>query len=229
MSLFISFEGGEGSGKTTQAKLLQERMTALGNPVVLLHEPGGTELGEYLRRWLKRDKDISLKAELFLFEAARAELVAKILNPLEREPTVIILDRYTDSTLAYQGYGRGLEFGTIRLVNDMATQGALPALVILLDLPPEEGLRRVGHMRDGTRRSDPLQIGLFEKKDVRLGQENQRRFEEESLDFHRRVRKGYLELASQEPGRWFVVDGTLPKEKISELIWQRVTPLLSSR
>ena len=205
MSLFISFEGGEGSGKTTQARLLQKRLSKLVKPVVLLREPGSTRLGNYLRRRLKGDGTTSPGAELFLFAAARAELVAETIQPLLNTSTVIIIDRFADSTLAYQGYGRGLRLDYLRVVNELATQGISPNLTILLDLPPEEGLRRTVR---------------------RPGEESQRRFERESLDFHRRVRKGYLELASKEPGRWFVVDGTLPKEKISELILQRVSRLL---
>ena len=203
MSLFISFEGGEGSGKSTQARLLLERLTNLGKQVVLLHEPGSTDLGDYLRKLLKGHEATSPIAELFLFEAARAELVEKTILALLKTPTILLVDRFADSTVAYQGYGRGLNLEHLGIVNQIATQGVNPDLTILLDIPPEDGLRRAGH---------------------RPGEEKQRRFEQESLEFHRRVRNGYLELASQEPQRWFVVDGSLPQEEVSNLIWQRISP-----
>lgn len=229
MGLFISFEGGEGSGKSTQAEILATRLESEGYSSTLVREPGTTPLGWYLRDWLKREKrrgeTISHGAELFLFAAARAEFVAKVLKPaLQGERRVVIADRYADSTVAYQGYGRRLPLDDIARINRLATQGKTPDLTFLLDCSPVEGLKRVGALQirlpmepaDG---SDPK----------RMDREGTSRFEEESLAFHERVRTGYLEVASREPERWAVIDATESLDAISDAIWERaqrhLTPL----
>jgi dTMP kinase len=206
MALFITFEGGEGSGKSLQAKELYRRLRKSVIPVVLTHEPGGTPIGRKLGRWLKwaQGKDISPLVELFLFNACRAQSVSEVVKPNLDKGRVVISDRYADSTTVYQGYGRGLELKMVRAVNDTATGGLKPDLIILLDMPVESGLAR---------------------KKVR----DRDRFEREALAFHRRVRRGYLKLAAEEPKRWLVVDAKQPKEKISQVIWQRVSKLLSAR
>ena len=227
MGLFISFEGGEGSGKSTQAATLARRLGREGFPPTLIQEPGTTPLGWYLRDWLKAEKRrggiISHGAELFLFAAARAEFVAKVLTPaLENSRSVVIADRYADSTTAYQGYGRELPLEVIEQINHLATQGKTPDLTFLLDCSPIEGLKRVGSLQiqlpmepaDGT---DPR----------RLDREGTSRFEEESLTFHERVREGYLELAQQEPDRFCVIDATDPMDTISDTIWNRVRQRLT--
>ena len=221
MGLFISFEGGEGSGKSTQAEILAERLDREGFSSTLVREPGTTPLGWYLRDWLKRERrrgsTISHGAELFLFAAARAEFVAKVLKPaLQGERRVIIADRYADSTTAYQGYGRKLPLDDIARINHLATQGKTPDLTFLLDCSPVEGLKRVGALQirlpmDPADASNPK----------RMDREGTSRFEEESLAFHERVRGGYLELARQEPDRWAVIDATESMEAISETIWER--------
>ena len=152
MSLFVSFEGGEGSGKTTQAGLLVQRLMDAGVSVLPVHEPGTTRLGWSIREWLKRgllsEEPISRNAELLLFAAARAELVAKEIQPaLRSDATVVVADRYVDSTTAYQGYGRGIAPEYIEAINKLATQGVMPQLTILLDCPPEDGLTRVGSLQ----------------------------------------------------------------------------------
>ena len=222
MSFFISFEGGEGSGKTTQAEILSVRLRDAGLPVLLIHEPGSTPLGTYLRDWLKREGTISREAELFLFAAARAELVAKVIKPALDEKKTVIADRYADSTMAYQGYGRRISFKYISMINDLATQGILPNLTFLIDCPPEQGLERLGsmQMRLALESSDQRHLGRMEK-------EGTRRFEEEALNFHRRVRKGYLEMASRNPDKWCVVDGTQTVQQVSAGIWNRVQDLLT--
>ena len=204
MSLFITFEGGEGSGKSVQAKALYRRLSQLAIPVILTHEPGVTLLGRKVARWLKwgGDMGISPTAELLLFNVSRAQLMAEVIQTSLASGQVVLCDRYADSTIAYQSYGRGLDRGMVRAVNQAATQGLNPDLTILLDLPVEVGL---GRKRD--RRQD--------------------RFEREDIAFHRRVRRGYLKLAAEEPRRWLVVDAKQPKEKISQIIWQRVSKLLS--
>lgn len=232
MGIFVVLEGGEGSGKSTQANTLYSRLQQEGYPALLLHEPGGTPLGEQVRRLLKaqqgasqttrqskRPVPISPMAELLLFSAARAQLVSNVLRPALQEGRVVVCDRYTPSTVAYQGYGRGVPLETVEQANLLSTEGLAPDLVILLNIPPEEGLRRVevqaplalaSQTGPGSRRSD---------------EEGSRRFEEEPLGFHRKVRQGYLEQARADPERWLVVDATLPHGQVAELIWRRVEPL----
>jgi len=206
MSLFITFEGGEGSGKSVQARALYNRLVKESVPAILTHEPGVTALGKKIARWLKwgTELDISPLAELMLFNASRAQLVAELIRPSLRQGKVVICDRYADSTTAYQSYGRGLDLAMVLVVNNAATQGLMPGLTILLDVPVKTGLKR---KRDG-------------KPD---------RFQKETLAFHSRVREGYLKLAAGEPKRWLVIDATLPKEKIADIIWQKVSELLAQK
>jgi dTMP kinase len=175
-------------------------------PVLLTHEPGGTPFGRRISRWLKwaKDTDISPLTELMLFNASRAQLVNDVIQPALKSGQVVISDRYADSTTVYQGYGRGLDLAMVKSVNKAATQGLTPDLTVLLDAPVE-----VCFARKGT-----------EKRD---------RFEQEAIAFHRRVREGYLKLASEEPGRWLVIDASQSKAKIADIIWQKVSQLLSSR
>jgi len=201
--LFIVFEGGEGCGKSTQTRALYRRLSRDGFGAVLTREPGGTRLGERVRRYLKKTGEtrISPLAELFLIATARAQLVREIIRPELEKGKTVICDRFTPSTLAYQGYGRGLDTDAIRHVNDIATDGMSPDLIVLLDIPVEAGLSR--------------------KKS-----KDRDRFESESLSFHARVRRGYLDLAQADPGRWLVVDGRLPRKAIEKKIWDRVCILL---
>lgn len=221
MAVFISFEGGEGSGKSTQAEILTERLRDNGLAVEFVHEPGSTELGWQVRDILKRglpgERDISAEAELFLFSAARAELVLKALQPFLAQPNaVVIADRYVDSTSAYQGYGRGIPIEQVAVVNALATQGAMPSLTFLLDLPPVNGLTRIGDLQLGFRLDD----SVLHADEVRA--QEGARFEDEPLEFHERVRLGYLELVKNEPERFCVIDATLPERRVSELIWGEV-------
>jgi dTMP kinase len=204
LGLFITFEGGEGCGKSSQSRLLLKKLEQQNIPVVLTHEPGGTALGDELRKALKkkRSSSISPRAELFLVAASRAQLVAELIRPALVEGKVVICDRFTHSTMVYQGYGRGLDFTAIKMVNNMATMHLDPDLIILLDIPPEQGLARKQSLKD--------------------------RFELEDLSFHRRVRDGYLKMAEAEPDRWLVIDASLPKEKVAEIIWARVSRFLPS-
>jgi len=206
MALFITFEGGEGCGKSVQAKELYRRLSQLAIPALLTHEPGGTPFGKKLGRWLKwtQGVDIPPLTELMLFNASRAQLVTEVIRPNLESGKVVISDRYADSTTAYQGYGRGLDIEMVKAVNNAATQGLKPSLTILLDIPAEKGLARKRAKR-------------------------QDRFEREALAFHQRVREGYLKLVTDEPERWLVVDGSQSKRKIAEIIWQRVSQLLSSQ
>lgn len=202
MSLFITFEGGEGCGKSTQAKALYRKLQQENLPAVLIHEPGGTTLGEGIRKTLKRKTEIIYpKTELLLFAASRSQLVAEIIQPALKEGKIVICDRFSHSTVAYQGYGRRLELATVKMVNHLATQGVKSDIVIFLDLLPEEGLARRGKLLD--------------------------RFELQKLSFHRQVRQGYLKMAAEAPDCWLVIDATLPKRKISEIVWEKVSQLLS--
>jgi dTMP kinase len=203
MSLFITFEGGEGSGKSLQTRALYRKLNRLDIPAILIHEPGSTVLGEKLTRLLKwaRSTSISPTTELMLFNASRAQLLDEVVRPALKTGKIVICDRFTDSTIAYQGYGRGIDIETIKKVNSLATGTLKPDLTMLLDISPEAGFAR------------------------KTGQEPDR-FEKEDRAFHRRVRKGYLKLAADEPRRWLVIDAALPKEKIKQMIWQKVSSLI---
>jgi dTMP kinase len=200
MSLFITFEGGEGCGKSTQSKLLYHRLEKLAVPSLLVHEPGVTALGSKIRRLLKWPDglDISPMAELLLFNAARAQLVTEVIKPALEKGTTVICDRFADSTTAYQGYGRQLDMESVAAANKIGTQGLKPELTIFMDMP--------------------VKLGLARKKDKKSD-----RFEVEDLNFHRRVREGYLKLAAAEPKRWLVIDATKSRDEIAKLIWQKVS------
>ncbi len=196
--LFITFEGPEGSGKSTQTRLLSERLTALGHEVIATCEPGGDHLARDIRQILLHSKgDVAPEAELLLFLAARAQHVRKVIVPATERGAIVLCDRYADSSIAYQGYARGLDIPTLRRLNDFATGGLTPDLTLLLDIPVELGLER---------------------------QQDKNRFEAESVSFHTRVREGFLELAGLEPARWVVVDatGTLVEvaAKVDEVVQQ---------
>lgn len=206
MTLFITFEGGEGSGKSTQARALYRRLSQLAIAAILTHEPGVTPLGKRLSRWLKWAKgvEISPLTELLLFNASRSQLITEVIQPSLKDGKIVICDRYADSTTAYQSHGRGLDLELVEVINNAATHEIKPDLTILLDIPAE--------------------VGLTRKKAKR-----QDRFEQEDIAFHHRVREGYFKLAADDPQRWLVVAATQSKEKIAEIIWQRVNQLLSRR
>jgi dTMP kinase len=200
---FVSFEGPEGAGKTTQARRLADRLAAAGYEVLLTREPGGTELGDRVRELILPASGVAIgaRAETLLYCAARAQLVEGVLPQALRAGRIVIVDRYADSTLAYQAYGRQLDPAGVRAVLDFATGGLRPELTLLLDLPVSEGLAR-----------KQTQSGRGEAS-------NWNRFEAEELAFHDRVRRGYLELAAAEPARWRVLDARRPPEAVAEEIW----------
>ena len=205
MGLFISFEGGEGCGKTTQAKRLAAQLKQAGHRVVRTHEPGGTALGNDLRRSLKKCRDtlVSPEAELFLFAAARAQLTREVIIPALEQDGIVICDRFTDSTVAYQGYGRGLPLDLVETINSVATRELRPDLIVLLDMDPALALKRKKQPRD--------------------------RFELEGMAFHERVRQGYHHLAAEEPQRWLVLDATRSPGRTAQSILERVQTLLEER
>jgi len=202
MGLFVTFEGGEGCGKSTQAGHLSARLQQQGYEVLLTYEPGGTPLGEELRRCLKRSREggITAEAELLLFAAARSQQTRKVILPALTRGSIVVCDRYSDSTTAYQGYGRRLSLATVASVNRLADGGLRPDLVILLDMEPARALERKRRWRD--------------------------RFEGESAEFHERVRAGYLELAATDPDRWLVLDASGAAEATAERIWARVAAMV---
>ena len=197
----ITFEGGEGAGKSTQLLGLAERLELAGARVLRLREPGGTVLGEKMRGVLKDPGSvIEPAAESLLFAACRAQLVGEVIAPQLRSGAVVLCDRFIDSTVAYQSGGRGLDRALIEAANRLACGTVRPHLTILLDLDPSRGLGRAS-VRD-------------------RGQSD--RFEALGEDFHRRVRSVYHGLVAEEPQRFFVVDAEQPPEKITELIWHEV-------
>lgn len=190
---FITFEGVEGSGKSTQIRLAGDLLQELGLPFVLTQEPGGTPLGERIREILlnRGDFDISGEAEMFLFAAARAQHTDAVIRPALEAGKIVLCDRFTDATIAYQAYGRGLSLESVREVCRMASRGLAPHLTLLFDLPVETGLERA-----------------FRRIAGREGNLREDRFERERIDFHRRIREGYLAIARQEPGRVKIIDAS---------------------
>ena len=231
MAIFISFEGGEGSGKSAQSQILGERLNTFGLQTLLIREPGSTPLGKYLREWLKRETSskeaVSSVAELFVFAAARAEVVQKVVKPALKLPgMVIITDRFADSTTAYQGYGRNLSLGKIAQINEIAMQGVKPDLTFLLDCDPQVALGRIGDVQ----LTLPMKENSAETavSPNRVDQVGTRRFEQESIEFHKRIRTGYHQMAKVEPNRWHVVDGSMNIEDVSASIWNALPKKLSS-
>ncbi len=198
--LFITLEGGEGAGKSVQLGALATALSGQSHQVVTTREPGGTPLGERLREvLLGLDSDLDPLAEAMLFAAARAELVTTVIKPALDRGDFVICDRYSDSTVAYQGYASGVDLMSIGQLNQIATGGLIADLTVLLDLPAEEGLRRSGGAD---------------------------RFESEDAAFHERVRAGYLARAEYDTDRWLVVDATQSPEQVTAAIVERVEALL---
>ena len=195
MGIFITLEGIEGSGKSTQMELLKGYLEGRGLHVTALREPGGTRLGEQIRAILLNDADgrrIEPRAELYLYEACRAELVEEVIRPALDRGRTVICDRYVDSTVAYQGYGRGLDIDSVMAINRSAIAGVMPDITIVLDMEPAEGIERALTRIEGLKKE---------------GGSAEDRFEKEALDFHSRVREGYLKIAEAEAERVRVVDG----------------------
>jgi dTMP kinase len=186
--MFITFEGIEGSGKTTQQRLVAEHLRSLGKTVVVTKEPGGTPLADRIRAILLDSANvIDPIAEVFLFAASRRQHTTEIIEPALQRGEVVLCDRYADSTLAYQGFGRLIDLDRLRALNAWATNALVPHITLLFDLPEEVGLSRA-NSRNATAAQD------------------EGRFEAEDLRFHRRVREGYLAMAVAEPDRYRVVD-----------------------
>jgi len=203
--LFITFEGGDGSGKSTQARLLAQRLEAAGYDVTLTQEPAATDVGRLAWEGIAAG-GLDAHAELFLFLAARSDHIARVIAPALGAGRVVVCDRFADSTVAYQGYGRGLDPRLLQRLNRLATKGIRPDLIFLLDIPVKEGLARQGKAGN-----DRDAIGR------------------ETAVFHERVHAGYRALAQAEPRRWAVLDGRWPVDELADEIWRRVERLLKRR
>ena len=198
--MFISFEGPDGSGKTTQLAPLADFLTQLGYQVLITREPGGTAIGDQIRQVLADLQNTGMhpRSETLLFLAARAQLVEQIIKPHLAQGYILLCDRYADSTMAYQGYGHQNDLDQIRSLIDFATGGLKPDLTLLLDVGAEAGLKRKAEGSEWNR------------------------LDAYSLEFHQRVRQGYAELAQAEPGRWVVIDADQPPDTVQEEIRQIV-------
>jgi dTMP kinase len=197
MGIFISFEGPDGSGKTTQIRLLADHLQSAGHDVLLTREPGGTPIGDQIRAVVHDVANTEMLAttEILLYSASRAQLIGQVIRPALARGTTVLSDRFSDSTIAYQGYGRGLDLNALRQITAFATGNLKPDLTVYLDVPVKEGLER-------------KQRALMEQE----GEWN--RLDQETVEFHHRVRQGYLTLAAAEPGRWIILNACRPIEEI---------------
>jgi dTMP kinase len=203
--LFLAFEGGEGVGKTTQMRVLSDDLAGRGYDVVITREPGDTPVGRTLRELLLDPATlVTAQTEALLYAADRAEHVANVVAPALARGAVVITDRYMDSSIAYQSYGRGLDLERVTSTSVWATGGLVPDMTLLLDIDPEEGLRRA---RGRNGRVD--------------------RLEGEALDFHNRVREGFLTLAAEAPSRYAVIDARLAPDQVADGVLAAVNPLLA--
>lgn len=203
--MFLTFEGIDCCGKTTQAKLIVEKLQSQGQTVLFLREPGGTEISEQIRQILLNKKNLKMThiAELLLFSASRAQLVSEVIKPELLKKHVVITDRFVDSTTVYQGYGRGLHHGGVKGINAVAVNGVMPNKTFFIDIPVQEMYTR-------------RQSGHLERDRMEMSNE----------DFYNRVRDGYLALAKEEPGRFVVINGKQPIQAIHEIIWKVVDGML---
>ena len=210
MSLFITFEGVEGSGKTTQIQRLKKHLIQKGIPCKVTREPGGCPIGEKVRKILLNPdhREMVPLSELLLYEAARAQHVKEVIEPFLKKGGVVLCDRFSDATIAYQGYGRKMDLRWIERLNHFSSRGIKPDVTFLLDCPSEVGLKRAL------------------KRNRTLKQEKEERFEKEKIQFHQRVRKGYLALAKKEPRRVKVIDTREGEDKVFEKIRKIVDELI---
>jgi len=199
---FITFEGSEGSGKSTQIELAQQYLESKGKDVLFLREPGGVEISERIRDILldTNTTEMSDECETLLYMAARAQLVKEVIIPALNDGKIILCDRFLDSTVAYQGYGNGVDIQVIKNIGKIVTQGCEPDLTFLFDLDVKEGIARINRPKD--------------------------RIEQRSIDYHNRVRKGYLEIANNEPERVKLIDAEKSKDEIQSIVQEHIDQLL---
>ncbi len=210
---FITFEGPEGSGKTTQARCLAERLQAEGIPVLLTREPGGTATGELIREILQHGRSgetLCVEAELLLFSASRAQLVHRVIRPALERGEWVVCDRFFDSTTAYQAFGHGLDVGMVEKIHEFAVGTCRPRRTFLLDLDVSESLRRM-RKRNADKKT---------KED---------RFESESQAFHEKVHAGYRALSRADPKRIRVIDATCSADAIADRIWEDLEDVLTCK
>jgi dTMP kinase len=213
LSFFITFEGVEGSGKTTQIQRLKKYLTQKGIRCKVTREPGGCSVSEKIRKILLNPDHCEMvpATELLLYEAARAQHMEEVIKRFLEKEGVVLCDRFSDATLAYQGYGRRMDLKWIRRLNHLASQGIRPDVTFLLDCPSDVGLKRAI------------------ERNRTLKQEREERFEREEIEFHRRVRKGYLAIARKEPGRVKVIDTRRGEERVFEKIRKIVDNLIEDK
>lgn len=211
--MFITFEGIEGCGKSTQAKRLVNRLRELAVPLVFTLEPGGTSVGQKIRRILldSRNQHLSPLTELLLYAADRAQHVEEVIKPALEQDKWVLCDRFFDATTVYQGYARGLDMKLIVTLNEKASPGIRPDITFLIDCAVEIGLERA-----------------LKRNKIQF-QEGQDRFEREKKDFHEAVREGYLTMAMEDRERFVVVDGTLKEDELEEIIFKHVEPFISRK
>ena len=212
LSFFVTFEGIEGSGKTTQIEYLRKYLSRKGIACKVTREPGGSSIAEKIRKILLDPGHAGMTpaSELFLYEAARAQHVKETIEPLLKKGVIVLCDRFSDATVAYQGFGRGIDLGLVETLNLASSRELKPDVTILLDCPSDLGLKRA------------VRRNQLEKK------EKEDRFERERIQFHRRVRRGYLFLAKREPHRIKVVDTRQGEEKVFEKVRKIVDDLMES-
>jgi dTMP kinase len=203
---FITFEGPDGSGKSTQARMLAERLRGEGRPVLESAEPGGTPIGQQIRRILldPANRELTPIAELLLMFAARAQNVEQWILPALAQGKIVISDRFTDSSVAYQGAGRGLGWETVVELDRIACQGLVPDLTICVDIDSETGLARAAGRGS-----------------------SETRLEEQAIEFHRKARDAYHELARREPRRFHLIDGRGTPEGVAAKVWEEIAPLIT--
>ncbi len=212
MAPFITFEGIEGSGKTTQIKRLTERLRQQGYKVLQTREPGGCPIADQIRSILLHPDNAAMvsRAELLLYAAARAQHIEQIVRPALQNGEIVICDRFTDATLAYQGKGRGLDCDLINQLNQLAAGDCRPGLTLLFDLPVATGL------------------GRARQRETQQQDSSEGRFEREQLDFHQRIRDGYLAMANAEPQRFRIVDAAQPADLVSRQVTELVDSFLQT-
>jgi dTMP kinase len=203
--IFITFEGGEGAGKSTQIKLLKEHLEQNGFDVLLVREPGATPIGEKIRAILldKEQDEMSLITELFLYEAARAQIVQDVIKPALKAGRVVLCDRFIDSTVAYQGFGRGIDPALIEQLNSLASANTVPDCTILLQINPEQGVKRAAEVSSG----------------------GADRIEGAGMEFHKRVHEGFENLAKTNPQRVHVVQAQQSIECVQNEIWKHIAKI----
>ncbi len=206
--MFITFEGSEGSGKSTVIKYISLKLKKIKVPFVVFREPGSTEVGESLRKILlnSNTRKISIHTEALLCLAARSELVFEKIVPSLKKGKVVICDRFLDSTIAYQGYGLGVDIKWLKEISKNANFHIIPDLTILIDVPVRLGLKRSGA-----------------RPDLSGGRQEKDRIEKRNTEYHNRVRQGYLAMAEKEPSRFFVVSGNQPIKNMAEKIWEKIS------